>query len=70
MESITSLKICNDGRFLDFDFQRISNTLPNKNLARAPALFAFQRFTTIPYSKYGFNPYFAYGIYYIAESLQ
>jgi hypothetical protein len=47
-ESITSLKPFNDVHFLDFYFHRMHDTLSNKNLAGAPVIFGFQRFTTIP----------------------
>jgi len=47
-KSVTSLKTINDDHFLDFYFQRMNDTLSNKNLAVAPVLFGFQRFITIP----------------------
>jgi hypothetical protein len=47
-KSTAVLKAFNDGRFLDFYFHRMDDTLSNKYLAGAPFIFGFHHFITIP----------------------
>ena len=54
-KSITALKSFNDTHFLDFHFHRMNDTLSNENLVGARVLFGFQRFITIPTSRFGLN---------------
>jgi hypothetical protein len=47
-KSIAVMKAFNDGRFLDFYFHAMDDTLSDKNLMVAPVIFGFHHFITIP----------------------